>query len=163
MNVGDYVPLTLANEDYNAWRNTLISIISKHGYSTSNIPNWSGTTVIIGDAMLSEQIQELKDDIINTSQTICHVPSISSLDIGDYSVNKPTLLVTKTKIETKLAEMLAVCHHYTNYVGNNSDYNNYRTNYSDDSDDENYTDDDELHGSVYSTHSIESEQIYIVD
>ena len=112
-----------ANE-YNSWRNTLINILRKHGKTTSSVSNWTGTTVEPGESTTSKQIDDIKNDIINSTRALCHVPAISSLDVGDYSVGKPTLLETKTKIESKLAEMNAVCHHYSDNT-HDGDLSNY--------------------------------------
>ena len=104
-------PLMYASE-YNSWNTTLLNILSKHGYSSSNVPSWHGTTVEAGDPTLSSQIDNIKNDIINGQNAMnCHFPDISTLDVGIYSVDSPTLLDTKTKIEAKLSEMNAVCHH----------------------------------------------------
>lgn len=113
---------TLANNDYNSWRNRLIAIVNKHGYTVDRIPNWTGTTVSVGENMTNQQMSNISKDMIQSSITLCHIPAFSTLDIGDYSVGKPTLLTTKTKIEAKLAEMEAVCHHYANYANKSSDY-----------------------------------------
>lgn len=109
---------TLANSDYNSWRNRLIAILSKHGKSTSQVSGWTGTTVSVGQSMTNKQMSDISRDMIQSSATLCHVPYFSSLDIGDYSVGAPTLLNTKTKIEAKLSEMEAVCHHNVNYNNN---------------------------------------------
>lgn len=118
------MPLMNAANDYNAWRNTLINILSKHGKSPANVTGWTGTTVTPNEATTSQQIDNMKNDIIKSTQALCHVPAITTLDVGNYSVGSPVLLETKTKIEAKLTEMNNVCHH-------NADYRNY----SDDNDD----------------------------
>ena len=104
--------------DYNGWKDTLVAILTKHGKSPANVVNYYGQTVNQGEATLSTQIGTIRSDIINSSQALCHVPSITELDVGDFSKGSPTLLDTKTKIEAKLAEMNAICHHNANY----SDY-----------------------------------------
>lgn len=110
-----------ANNDYNAWRSTLINILSKHGKTTANVSGWTGTTVTSGESTTSQQIDNIKNDIIKSTQALCHVPSITTLDVGDYSVGSPILLETKTKIEAKLTEMNNVCHHNADYRDDNDD------------------------------------------
>ena len=107
--------------DYNGWKDTLLTILAKHGKSPTNVVNYYGQTVNQGEPTLSTQIGTIRSDIINSSQALCHVPSITELDVGDFSKGSPTLLDTKTKIEAKLAEMNSVCHHDSN-LSNNSNW-----------------------------------------
>ena len=111
----------IASNDYNAWRVLLLNILSKFGKSTANVPNWRGTSVQINEASKSSQIEDLKQDTINTTQIISYIPTVSDLDFGDYSVDKPTLLDTKTKIEDILNSMYNTCYYNADYSNRNHD------------------------------------------
>ena len=111
----------IATDDYNAWRTLLSNILSKFGKVPGNVPDWKGTTVDINEPSKSSHIEDLKQDTIHTTQIISYIPDVSDLDFGDYSVGKPTLLDTKTKIESILNNMYNTCLHNTDYSNRSHD------------------------------------------
>lgn len=114
----------LASE-YNTWYTRLNAIRSKHGVAAL-----SYTPAISKTSALSSQMTTLRTSMITVANTTCHVPDVSTYDIGNVNHGSKILLDTNNKINVIVANMEAVCHHNAN-DGDDSDYDNCYQNGSD--------------------------------
>lgn len=116
---------------YDTWYTQLNQVRAKHGR-----PNIAVSTVNINTPNLSSQMSTLQSSV-NTVKTTTdvHVTNASiDTTIPNIAKGNKVLLSTKTKIDSIISQMLAICHHYSadynpHYSSCDGDEGDYGSNY----------------------------------